>query len=146
MTIALSAKNKLVFVNGDFVIPTDSSQVALWKRCNDMVISWILNTLSQEISASVLYVESAQHLWLELIHRYGQINGAKFYQLQKNIFETVQGNCDVATYFTKLKTNWDELSTLNLIPSCTCGTAHLIAKRDEDKKLGAISYGPKSML
>ncbi|XP_076931937.1 uncharacterized protein LOC143597278 [Bidens hawaiensis] len=103
MTIGLLAKNKLVFVNGDFVIPTSSCLVDLWKRCNDMVISWSLNTLSQEISAS--------------------------------------GNCDVATYFTKLKTKCDELCALNLIPSCTCGTAHLITKRDEDQKLVQFLMG-----
>ncbi|XP_076918297.1 uncharacterized protein LOC143578693 [Bidens hawaiensis] len=141
MTIALSARNKLTFVNGDFVLPADSSQITMWKRCNDMVISWILNTLSPEISASVLYVESAQQLWLELTDRYGQINGAKLYQLQKNISEIVQGNCDIATYFTKLKTNWDELSALNLIPSCTCGTAYLIIKRDEDQRLVQFLMG-----
>ncbi|KAD3068753.1 hypothetical protein E3N88_36633 [Mikania micrantha] len=50
MTIALSAKNKLCFINENFVRPTDSTQLALWQRCNDMVISWILNTLSREIS------------------------------------------------------------------------------------------------
>ncbi|XP_076931060.1 uncharacterized protein LOC143596082 [Bidens hawaiensis] len=130
MTIALSAKNKLVFVNGEFVSPTDTSQISLWNRCNDMVISWILNVLSREISASVPYVTSARQLWLELNDRYGQDNGAKYYQLQKSLSDLVQGNSDVASYFTKLKTIWDELSSLNTIPTCTCGTAPLMAKRD----------------
>ncbi|KAJ0587501.1 putative transcription factor interactor and regulator CCHC(Zn) family [Helianthus annuus] len=117
MTIALSAKNKLGFVTGH---------------------------LSREIGASVLYVESAHQLWMELNDRYGQVNGAKFYQLQKNLCEIVQGNCDVATYFTKLKTNWDELNAINVIPPCTCATAHLIAKRDEDQRLMQFLMGLNS--
>ncbi|XP_022017416.1 uncharacterized protein LOC110917105 [Helianthus annuus] len=144
MTIALSAKNKLGFVTGQFVQPNVSSQIHLWNRCNDMVISWILNSLSREIGASVLYVESAHQLWMELNDRYGQVNGAKFYQLQKNLCEIVQGNCDVATYFTKLKTNWDELNAINVIPPCTCATAHLIAKRDEDQRLMQFLMGLNS--
>ncbi|XP_076930389.1 uncharacterized protein LOC143595170 [Bidens hawaiensis] len=108
MAISLSAKNKLVFVNGEFASPTDSSQVPLWNRFNDMVISWILNTLSPEISGSVLYVASARQLWLELNDRYGQDNGAKYYQLQKSLIDLVQVMSDVASYFTRLKTVWDD--------------------------------------
>ncbi|XP_076941934.1 uncharacterized protein LOC143611642 [Bidens hawaiensis] len=144
MTIALSAKNKLVFVNGEFVSPTDTSQISLWNRCHDMVISWILNVLSREISASVLYVTSARQLWLELNDRYGQDNGAKYYQLQKSLSDLVQGDSDVASYFTKLKTIWDELSSLNTIPTCTCGTAPLMSKRDEDQKLMQFLIGLNS--
>lgn len=50
ITIALPAKNKLGFVNGKVVKP-DSTHVTfdLWKICNDMVMSWILNVLSSDI-------------------------------------------------------------------------------------------------
>ncbi|XP_076938462.1 uncharacterized protein LOC143606649 [Bidens hawaiensis] len=142
MSIALAAKNKLTFVNGSTVRPTDLSQIALWNRCNDMVISWILNTLSQEISAIVLYVAYAHQLWLELNDHYEQGNGAKFYQLQKSLSDVFQGNCDVATYFTKLKTLWNELMATNTIPACTCATAHLIAR----SKAYAIFFGIKFLL
>ncbi|XP_076908854.1 uncharacterized protein LOC143565905 [Bidens hawaiensis] len=123
MTIALSAKNKLDFVKNGVIRATDVSQLSLWERCNNMVISWIFNTLSREIAESVLYTESAYQLWQELNDRYGQANGAKLYQLQKNLCQITQGNSDIATYFAKVKTNWDELTSLNLIPSCTCGAA-----------------------
>ncbi|XP_021986851.1 uncharacterized protein LOC110883393 [Helianthus annuus] len=141
MTIALSAKNKLLFVNGEFASPTDSSQLSLWNRCNDIVVSWIINTLSREISGSVLYVASARQLWLELNDRYGQDNGAKYYQLQKSLTDLVQGNSDIASYFTRLKTVWDELMSINTIPICTCGTANLLAKRDEDQRLRQFLMG-----
>ncbi|KAI3808885.1 hypothetical protein L1987_24848 [Smallanthus sonchifolius] len=60
MSIALSAKNKICFVDGTVVRPLSSPNLELWKICNDMVISWILNTLSSDISESVLYVETDQ--------------------------------------------------------------------------------------
>ncbi|XP_076881114.1 uncharacterized protein LOC143529151 [Bidens hawaiensis] len=68
------------------------------------MISWILNTLTRDISDSVLYAATAQILWNELNSRYGQ-------------------------------SNWDELNTINIIPSCTCGAAHSFAKRYGDQRL-----------
>ncbi|XP_076913228.1 uncharacterized protein LOC143571773 [Bidens hawaiensis] len=100
-----------------------------------MVISWILNTLTRDISDSVLYAETAQILWNELNSCYGQANGAKFYQLQNNLCQITQGSTDIATYFTKMKSIWDELNAINTIPSCTCGSAYSFAKRDTDQRL-----------
>ncbi|XP_076911116.1 uncharacterized protein LOC143568984 [Bidens hawaiensis] len=106
MTIALSAINKLCFVNNTLVMPGDEHHLAVWKRCNDMVISWIRNTLTQDIIDSVLYAETAKALWNELNARYGQANGAKFYQFQNNLCQITQGNNDISTYFAKMKSNW----------------------------------------
>ncbi|GJW58074.1 multidrug resistance-associated protein 5 [Tanacetum coccineum] len=47
MMIALNAKNKLKIVTGELIEPNvDSDERALWERTNDMIISWILNTIS----------------------------------------------------------------------------------------------------
>lgn len=60
MQIALSTKNKLVIVNGDFTAPNAASGLNVqWKRVNDMVITWIFNTVSDEISNSMNYLDSA---------------------------------------------------------------------------------------
>ncbi|XP_076906769.1 uncharacterized protein LOC143563001 [Bidens hawaiensis] len=106
-----------------------------------MVISWILNTLTHDIRDRVMYAETAQILWNELISRYGKANGAKNYQLQKNLCQTTQGSIDIATYFAKMKSIWDELNAINTIPSCTCGVAHAFSKRDEDKRLIQFLFG-----
>ncbi|XP_076895426.1 uncharacterized protein LOC143548042 [Bidens hawaiensis] len=133
ITIALSTKNKLGFINNNVIMPANESHLAFWRSCNDLVISWILNTLTHDIRDSVLYDETAQILLNELNSRYGQANGAKIYQLQKNFCQITQGSSD--TYFAKMKSNWDELNAINTIPSCTCGVAHAFAKRDEDQRL-----------
>ena len=57
MTLALNAKNKLDFVNDIIKVPleeTHPDDYATWSRCNDMVHSWIVNTLNPEISLSNL--------------------------------------------------------------------------------------------
>ena len=84
MTITLSTKSKLCFVNGTLTKPVPNSpNLKKWTKCNDMVMSWILNVLSRNIANSIIYTKSARQMWVELEERFGQINGAKLYQIQK---------------------------------------------------------------
>lgn len=63
IVIALSAKNKVVFIDGTSSEPdSNSPQYKAWSRCNDMVISWILNSLSKDIAESVLYSKTAKEI------------------------------------------------------------------------------------
>ncbi|XP_016499766.2 uncharacterized protein LOC107818295 [Nicotiana tabacum] len=119
--IALSAKNKLGFIDGTILVLTTSvSSLKLWSRCNDMVISWLLNSLSKEIAESVLYSKTTREIWKELEDRFGQSNGALLYQLQKELNDTVQGCSDIAGYNTKVKRIWDELDSLDTCVHCSC--------------------------
>ncbi|XP_059302125.1 uncharacterized protein LOC132054070 [Lycium ferocissimum] len=69
---ALSAKNKIGFIDGTCKEPAiDSTDHKLWSRCNDMVLSWLLNSLSKEISDSVIYSKTAKALWTDLEERFG---------------------------------------------------------------------------
>ncbi|XP_019261121.1 PREDICTED: uncharacterized protein LOC109239070 [Nicotiana attenuata] len=112
--IALSAKNKLGFINGVSYQPfLDSKDHAQWSRSNVMVSLWLLNSLTKEIGDSVVYSKSAKKLWNSLEHRFGQSNRAKLYHLQKEIAKIVQGNSSIAGYFTTLKRLWDELDSPN---------------------------------
>lgn len=84
--IALSTKNKVGFINGTITIPNiTSDNYKSWSRCNNMVIFWLLNSLSKEIAESVLYSKTAKTIWEELEERFGQSNGPLLYQLQKEI-------------------------------------------------------------
>ncbi|XP_019238231.1 PREDICTED: uncharacterized protein LOC109218330 [Nicotiana attenuata] len=122
MLIALSAKNKVGLIDGTFLQPKISSdEFKSWTRCNDMVISWLLNTLSKAIAESVLYTKSAKEIWDELEERFGQSSGLQIYHLQKEMSESTQGNWDIAGYYTKLKRLWDELDSLDICQHCTCG-------------------------
>ena len=47
MTMALLSKNKLQFVDGSIRIPARSDVTfSTWQRCNNMVISWIIHSVS----------------------------------------------------------------------------------------------------
>lgn len=63
--ISLSAKNKFGFVDGTVKMPsakTHPDDFSLWKCCNNMVLSWLLNTLEPDIADSVIYSTTAHEI------------------------------------------------------------------------------------
>jgi len=118
--IAMSAKNKLRFITGTQSIPADgSTDLQAWNRCNEMVTSCILNSLSKEIADIVIYSKTVRELWISLEHIFGQSNGAKLYHLQKELSRLIQGVSNIAGYFIKLKRLWMNWILLILMSSAT---------------------------
>ncbi|KAH9671963.1 protein kinase domain-containing protein [Citrus sinensis] len=63
MTMALRSKNELGFVDGTISKPDeDEDNGGRWQRCNDLVGSWVLNSISNELAGSVLYAQSAREV------------------------------------------------------------------------------------
>lgn len=86
VTIALSAKQKLSFIDGSYEkLASNSPLLPYWQRCNDMVLSWLLNSLHKNIRDSVLVCEKGSDIWKELSERYGQSNKARLFQAQKEV-------------------------------------------------------------
>ncbi|XP_058078618.1 uncharacterized protein LOC131226935 [Magnolia sinica] len=120
MIVALNAKNKLYFVDGSYLQPsTTAPNFASWTRCNHMVLSWILNALTKELSNSVVYTDSAYAVWIDLHDHFSQSNGPHIFQLQRSICSYTQAQSTIATYFSQLKSYWDELSSPVLLDLAT---------------------------
>ncbi|KAF8406917.1 hypothetical protein HHK36_006038 [Tetracentron sinense] len=81
ITIALRAKNKLGLVDGTLKKPTDPKELSQWERCNDLVGSWILNSVSTEIRSSISYADTARDICEKAVaERLQQDRGMKFLQ------------------------------------------------------------------
>lgn len=63
-----------------------------------MIASWIINSISKEIAASLVYNGSVKEMWDELKEKYRQSNGLHIYQLRKDLVTTTQGNLSVEIY------------------------------------------------
>ena len=91
---------------------------------NNIVISWILNSISKEISTSVIFVDLTKEIWLDLKDCFQQRNRLRNFQLRHELMNLVQDHYFVSAYFTKLKTIWEKLSNYRPIytcSKCTCG-------------------------
>jgi hypothetical protein len=58
MIASLIAKNKMAFIDGSLPQPSlaDEATFHAWTQCNNMIIAWILNSVSKEIASSVIYI------------------------------------------------------------------------------------------
>ncbi|KAF7132885.1 hypothetical protein RHSIM_Rhsim09G0014100 [Rhododendron simsii] len=149
MRIALSAKNKIGFVTGSIKPPSSTDTTfPLWQRCNDMVLSWLLNSIHPDIATSVIYAETSAEVWADLQERFSQGNDSRIYQIKQEIGEHRQGQQSISVYYTKLKALWDELSSYHQMVICTCGGLENLNKRDEKEKVMQFlmglneNYGP----
>jgi hypothetical protein len=142
MQRALYAKNKLTFITETINQPTDQENPLfyLFERCNDMVVSWLQNSISNSIRSNIAsisnsirsniaFVDNAQNIWLDLQDRFSHQNSPHIYHLKKTLANLSQENDTVSVYYGKLKTLWDETLIYDPIPPCNCGAMKIISHR-----------------
>ncbi|WVZ17643.1 hypothetical protein V8G54_010625 [Vigna mungo] len=120
---AISAKNKVEFVLGSAPQPaqTDATFHA-WFRCNSMVVSWLLHSVSPSIRESIIWMDNAVDIWNDLKIRFAQGDLARISTLQMEATTLSQGELSVTEFFTKLRIIWDELDNFRPDPICICKT------------------------
>ena len=122
---ALLSKNKLGFINGTLTLSSPlvstPSNVQAWIRCDNMVGTWLTNSISPKLQASLIYEDTVLEIWNDLKNRFAQTNGPRVFNFQKDIAKLHQGEMSVTDFFTQLKVFWDQLQNLSPFPSCTCG-------------------------
>ncbi|XP_070030172.1 uncharacterized protein [Nicotiana sylvestris] len=136
--VALSIRNKLNFISGTSTKSLPGSPLARqWQICNDLVVSWLVNSMSKEISCSVEYFEYAKDIWCELEERYGKTDGARVFELKKELAHISQGYLDITSYFNKIKQLWNEIAVYK-VRVCTCGGKAVV---DEEQKVYQFLMG-----
>lgn len=64
--MAMTAKHKIGFVNGSLPksldIPDSNPLSFSWCCYNNMVLFWLLNSVSKKIAVSIIYIDSASDM------------------------------------------------------------------------------------
>ncbi|KAK3021290.1 hypothetical protein RJ639_047281 [Escallonia herrerae] len=135
MIHALTAKNKIGFINGSIEQPSEKDQpteYALWNQCNSMILSWLTHSVEPDLAKGVIHAKTAYQVWEDFKDQFSQKNTPAIYQIQKSLASFSQGTITISTYFTKLKGLWDELDTYRALPTCNQMKAH-DEQREEDR-------------
>ncbi|XP_028775807.1 uncharacterized protein LOC114732653 isoform X2 [Neltuma alba] len=136
MRIALLGKHKLGFVDGSCTKEKqDDSMKEQWERCNAVVLSWILNSMSKELANGAVFFQDARLVWLDLKERFDKASGSRIFAIYREISSLRQGGLSVAGYYTRLKELWEEQSFLVPIPSCKCDTSKIYSEVMQQQKL-----------
>jgi len=104
MLMALGRRNKLEFVDGTIPPPDPKDPLHhAWLRNNNIVASWLMNSISKEVVVSVTYSSNAAAIWKDLEDRFQQNNGPRILQLKRDLSNCLQGSRSVLQYYTKMK-------------------------------------------
>ena len=135
ITMALRAKNKFGIMDGSLSILDEEDEILNWQRWNDLVSSWILDSVMPEIRPSILYVETAAQVeWSQ--RSFHSSNAPKIYQLKKSISDHKQEDMFILSSYTQLKSRWDEFGSIFYVSTCICGNAKsLIEQQQQDRAM-----------
>ncbi|XP_071714486.1 uncharacterized protein [Rutidosis leptorrhynchoides] len=115
--IGLSTKRKLGFVTGSVIrSATNAVEAEQWDTCNNMVISWIMNSVSESIVKSIMFVGTASEIWKQLEKRFALSNGSRKYKLYKDMYSSEQLGSTVSEYYTRMKCIWEEIDSMSELP------------------------------
>uniref|UniRef100_A0A6N2N5W9 Uncharacterized protein n=1 Tax=Salix viminalis TaxID=40686 RepID=A0A6N2N5W9_SALVM len=94
MSMALTVKNKIGFVDGSIKEPTEDKldEVQQWKRCNNLVKTWLLGSMSKDIASSVIHCKNANQMWVDLQEKFSHVNIVHLFHIENEIHGCVQGN------------------------------------------------------
>ena len=121
MRRAFGAKNKLPFIDRSLPVPNlldlNSSS---WERCNHLIHSWIINSVSEPIAQTLVFHEYVFYVWEDLKERFSKADRIRIAAIRSSIHSLKQGSKSVLEYFTELKSLWEELNSHCPLPMCSC--------------------------
>ncbi|XP_019085232.1 PREDICTED: uncharacterized protein LOC109126295 [Camelina sativa] len=122
MLMALNVRNKLGFINGTISKSLESHRdFGTWSRCNDIVSTWLMNSVDKKIGHSLLYIFTAEGMWKSILSRFKQDDAPRIFAIEQKLSKIEQGSLDVTTYYTSLVSLWEEHKNYVELPVCTCG-------------------------
>ncbi|KAM0049721.1 putative RNA-directed DNA polymerase [Helianthus debilis subsp. tardiflorus] len=125
LTLALKVKNKYGFIDGSCEKSLIDEVLAnQWERCNSVVLTWILNSVSEELFLGQVYSKLASEVWKDLKETYNKIDGSVVFDLYQRINSFSQNGQSVSEYYNKLNVMWKQLDQILQLPSCTCQAAN----------------------
>lgn len=142
MELALETKNKIGFVDGTCERPNDNNVLAKqWDRCNSVVLTWILNSVTEELYLGQIFSKNASVVWQELKETYDKVDGSVTFNLHHKINSLSQSGESVSVYYHKLNSLRRQFDALVKLPTCNCYAAQEFSNHNNLIKLMQFLMG-----
>ena len=87
---------------------------ATWDAENSMVMTWLVNSMEEDISSNYMCYSTAQELWENVNQMYSDLgNQSRISELILKIGDLHQGEDTVTKYYNSLKRIWQDLDLFN---------------------------------
>lgn len=112
------SRNFLMFIRGkdkEHYLLNDpplvtSAEYKAWKAENNMVMAWLINSMTVEIGENYLLASSAKQIWDSTRKIFSvQENTAAILQIKRSLRDLYQGDRSVTQYYTALGKLWQKL-------------------------------------
>ncbi|XP_071740356.1 uncharacterized protein [Rutidosis leptorrhynchoides] len=133
MLLALGTKNKIGFIDGS--VKKDETNEVLakqWDRCNNVVLSWILGSMSEDLYSGQIFSTNAAVVWKELSETYDKVDASIVFNLHYKITTIKQNGQSIFDYYHTLNSLWKQYDALVKLPTCVCAA---VTEFDEHNKM-----------
>ena len=111
----IRGRGKIGYLTGQKAAPaTEDPMYATWDAENSMVMTWLVNSMNEEICPNYMCYSTAKELWDNVNQMYSDLgNQSQVYELTLKLGEIRQGEESVTKYFNSLKLLWQDLDLFN---------------------------------
>ncbi|RVW73624.1 hypothetical protein CK203_056986 [Vitis vinifera] len=98
-------RGKMGYLMGEKKAPVvNDLNYAIWDAENSMVMTWLVNSMEEDISSNYMYCPTTQELWENANQMYFDLgNQSQIFELTLKLGEIRQGEDNVSKYFNSLK-------------------------------------------
>ena len=108
-------------------IISENHAYTIWKRQHQMILSWLLSSISVEILSIVVNSKTSRKLWISLEEQFGSETAAKKVHLKMLLNNLKKGSMSITEYFCKLRSVTNELAMVGSPISSLDFITHLIS-------------------
>lgn len=122
VSIFIGGRGKEEYLSGTLIqLDEKSPSFKKWKTENNMVMSWLLNTMTPEIGEQFMFYKTALEIWEAARDTFSnQDNTSALFEIKGIHHDLRQGDLTVTGYFTTLNLYWQQLDVLNTLTwSCS---------------------------
>ena len=111
----IRGRGKIGYLTGETKEPAaDDATYPTWDAENSMVMTWLVNSMEEDISSNYMCYHTAKELWDNINQMYSDLgNQSQAYELTLKLGEIRQGENTVTKYFNSLKRLWQDLDLFN---------------------------------
>ncbi|KAJ9693491.1 hypothetical protein PVL29_012321 [Vitis rotundifolia] len=103
------------YLTGEKKAPAvDDPNYAIWDAENSMVMTWLVNSMEEDISSNYMRYPTTQELWENVNQMYSDLgNQSQIFELTLKLGEIRQEADNITKYFNSLKRIWQDLDLFN---------------------------------
>ncbi|KAG5219081.1 Retrovirus-related polyprotein from transposon [Salix suchowensis] len=132
----ICGKGRDDYLTGEATMPgKEDPQFRNWKTENHMIMSWLINSMTNEIGENFLLYGTAKEIWDAARETYSNSdNTSELFEIEAALHDLRQGELNVTQYFNTLTRHWQQLDMFEVHTWKCSGDTVLFRRIVEQKR------------